>query len=211
MDIHRLIGKLPRPNGGFTLPRHHYTGPYNPLDRQLDENDVPIKGQEPYNAVDAISMRHDICYRDHSEEKGGKHRCDDAMLSELDELTPKNMRERIDKGVVKAMIGTKRKLGWGVEWTDALTDELHRPARRNFDKRQVFARKPDDIWAADLVDMQQFSRSNAGFKYILMIIDVFSKYGWAIPMKNKTGAETVRVLREVLDSGQKAPQFLWTD
>ena len=64
MDIHKVIGKLPRPKSGFVLPGHKYTGPYNPLEEQLDENDIPIAGQEPFNAVDEISMRHDICYRD---------------------------------------------------------------------------------------------------------------------------------------------------
>ena len=66
-----MIGKLPRPNKGFVLPYHKYTGPYNPLKDQLDENDIPIIGQEPYNAVDAISMRHDICYRDMGDIQGG--------------------------------------------------------------------------------------------------------------------------------------------
>ena len=56
MDIHKVIRKLPRPRNGFVLPGHKYTGPYNPLDEQLDENDIPILGQEPFNGVDAISM-----------------------------------------------------------------------------------------------------------------------------------------------------------
>ena len=42
LDVHKLIGKLPKPKGGFTLPSHKYTGPYNPLDKQLDENDQPF-------------------------------------------------------------------------------------------------------------------------------------------------------------------------
>ena len=69
----------------------------------------------------------------------------------------------------------------------------------------------DDIWAADLVDMQYYSQTNKGFKYILMIIDVFSKYGWAILLKNKTSAEIVRAFSELLNSGQKPPKYLWTD
>ena len=60
MDIHRVIGKIPKK--GFVLPKHRFTGPYNTLHLQLDLKDNPLPGNEPYNAVDAMSMRHDICY-----------------------------------------------------------------------------------------------------------------------------------------------------
>ena len=178
MDIHKVIGKIPRPKRGFVLPYHKYTGPYTPLDGQLDENDQPIPGQEPYNAVDATSMRHDICYRDNNT-KEGKHGCDDRMLRELDVLQPKGIREKIDRKLVRTIIGKKRKLGWGsnnnnnnnIEWSNELADELHKPIRRKFRKRRVFANEVDSMWAADLVDMQSFSRSNKGYKYIMMIID----------------------------------------
>ena len=60
-----MIGKIPfKPKGGFVLPRHRFTGPYNLLHLQLDSKDNPLPGNEPYNDVDATSMRHDICYRD---------------------------------------------------------------------------------------------------------------------------------------------------
>ena len=49
--------------------------------------------------------------------------------------------------------------------------------------------------------MQSPSRSNSGFKYILMIIDIFSRYGWAVPLTNKTGAEMVRAFKKLFDSG----------
>ena len=108
MDIHKTIGKFPRPRRGFVLPNHKYTGPYNPLHEQLDEYDQPIAGQEPYNAVDAISMHHDICYRDNSTMEG-KRKCDEEMLQELDTLQPSGMRERIDKKLVRSVIEKKRK------------------------------------------------------------------------------------------------------
>jgi len=108
VDIHNLIGKLPRPKGGWTLPNHRYTGPYNPLDKQLDANDRPLPGQEPFNQVDEIAMRHDICYRDNENDKSG---CDRKMLNELNEMKPKGLRERIDRRFVKTVIGAKYKLG----------------------------------------------------------------------------------------------------
>ena len=82
MDIHKLIGKLPGPEEIFVLPGHKYTGPYNPLSKQLDENDKPLPGEESKNSFDAISMRHDICYRDNST-KDGKQKCDDKMIIEI--------------------------------------------------------------------------------------------------------------------------------
>ena len=89
MDIHKVIGYLPHPKKGWVLPSHKYTGPYNPLDEQLS-NDIPVSGQEPFNNVDEISLRHDICYRDKPSEK---KQCDKIMLNELKLLQPKNNRE----------------------------------------------------------------------------------------------------------------------
>ena len=86
VDIHKVIGKIPyKSKKGFVLPRHHSTGPYNPLHLQLDPQDNPLPGNEPYNAVDAISMRHDICYRDNPV---GKHECNRNMSAELNALVP---------------------------------------------------------------------------------------------------------------------------
>ena len=210
MDIHKVIGKLPRPKKGYTLPGHKYTGPYNPLDEQLDENDIPIAGQEPFNAVDAISMRHDICYRD-DDTKAGKKKCDDKMLIELDILEPKNIREKIDRSLVRKVISAKKRLGWGIEWSNELADELHKPIRKKFQKRLVFAKNVDDIWAADLVEMQSLARFNNGNKYILMVIDVFSKYGWAVALKSKTGIAVADALRSIFRKEKKRPAMLWTD
>ena len=110
MDIHKLIGKLPRPEKGFVLPSHRYTGPYNPLHKQLDANDNPLPGQEPFNAVDQISMHHDICYRD----KHSKQFCDDIMLKELDQLDPKDLREKSTKSLSKTSLILKENLAEGL-------------------------------------------------------------------------------------------------
>ena len=76
-----MIGKIPfKQKKGYVLPRHHFTGPYNRLDLQLDSKDNPLPGNEPYNVVDATSMRHDICYRDNP---SGKSECDRKMLVKL--------------------------------------------------------------------------------------------------------------------------------
>ena len=79
------------------------------------------------------------------------------------------------------------KEGSGIKWTNTLADELHKPIRHHFTKRYVFVRNMDDIFGADLVDMKSLSKENDGYKYILMVIDIFSKYGWAVPFKFKDG------------------------
>ena len=64
-----------------------------------------------------------------------------------------------------------------IKWTNQLANELHKPVIYHFRKRKVVVNDIDEIWAADLVDMQSFSKFNNGIKYLLMVIDVFSKYG----------------------------------
>ena len=203
-DIHKVIGKIP----GFVLPKHRYTGTYKPLHLQLDPQDNPLPGNEPYNAVDAISMRHGISYRD-DETSAGKHECDRKMLAELNALVPNGRRENVDRQLVRSIIGLTHLMGLGIHWTNQLGNGLHKPVRRRFDKRTVFAKQVDDIWAADLVDMSSFSRSNKGYKYLLIVIDVFSKYGWIVPLKTKTGKEVAQAFRKLFISGH--PSRLWTD
>ena len=66
LDIHKLIGKLPKPKGGFTLPGHKYTGPYNDLDSQVryDPNTGEILQifDQPSGKTDAVAMQHDVDY-----------------------------------------------------------------------------------------------------------------------------------------------------
>ena len=100
-------------------------------------------------------------------------------------------------------------VGCGIKWTSPLADELHRPIRKNFPKRGVFVRNVDDIFGADLVDMKALSKQNQGFKYILMVEDVFSKYGWAIPIKFKTGVAVREALTQIFK--EKIPKKIWVD
>ena len=99
--------------------------------------------------------------------------------------------------------------GSGIKWSNSLADELHKPLRKNFPKRYVFVRNVDDIWGADLVDMKKLAKENDNFKYILMIIDVFSKFGWVVPLKRKTGAAVKSALEKIFS--KNTPSKLWAD
>ena len=67
---------------------------------------------------------------------------------------------------------------------------------RVFLRRKVYVSGIDKIWAADLVDMQAFSKYNKRVKYLLTVVDIFSKYGRMIHLKNKTGTEVAGALIE---------------
>lgn len=79
-----------------------------------------------------------------------------------------------------------------------IIDEIHKPARRRFLRRRVQIRGLDDSFQADLVDLKSLSRSNNGFCYILMVINCFSKFAWAEPLKTKSGAEVRNAMARIL-------------
>jgi hypothetical protein len=97
------------------------------------------------------------------------------------------------------------------DWLSAqFTYTLHRPVRRVFTRNPIIVECVDQQWEADLVEMQEYKRVNNGYRYILTVIDVMSKYSWAEPMKNKTGIEMVRVFKHIINNGRK-PFYLRTD
>ena len=69
--------------------------------------------------------------------------------------------------------------------TKGLSEEIHRRAIKKFPKRQVVSLYVDEIWAMDLVDMSTYVEYNKQHKYLLTVIDVYSKYAWAEPLKYK--------------------------
>ena len=97
------------------------------------------------------------------------------------------------------------------DWSQQLADELHKPITRNFQKRSVVSNGIDDIWAADLVEMQKFSKWNKGIRYLLMVIDVFSKYGWIKVLKNKKTETVYEAFRNIIMESNRKPKMLWTD
>ena len=104
-------------------------------------------------------------------------------------------------------------------WAQNLANELHQPIRRQFPKRRVISYGIDNIWAADLVEMGKFSKWNKGTKYLLMVIDVFSKFGWIRPLKDKRGQTVADAFRSIFaersgaepSKARRKPKMLWTD
>ena len=79
-----------------------------------------------------------------------------------------------------------------------LADELHKSVLRKFNKRKVYSQFKDNIWGVDLADMQSLSKKNKGIKYLLCAIDLYSKYAFVIPLKDKKGISIVNGFNQII-------------
>ena len=86
-----------------------------------------------------------------------------------------------------------------------LANELHKPIIKKIKKRKVYSSFKDNIWGVDLADMQSLSKYNKGIKYLLCAIDLFSKYAWVIPIKDKKGTSIVNAFKKIISKGQRKP------
>ncbi len=91
-----------------------------------------------------------------------------------------------------------------------LSKELHAPVVSRYPMRKIYVDGLDNTWAIDLVDMSEWAASNSGFKWMLNIVDVFSRYAWSVPMQNKTAPIVLEALKSVVKSGRK-PKKIWWD
>ena len=89
-----------------------------------------------------------------------------------------------------------------------LANELHRQINKKFKRRKVYPSFKDKIWGVDLADMQSLSKYNKGIKYVLFAIDLFSKYAWVVPLKDKREISVVNVFQKIISKGRK-PNKIW--
>ena len=112
-DIHKWIGKLPKPKAGWTPGRYKYMGPFNPLEKQLTydpDNGTVIEWKvKPFNKVDEIAAHHDICY----DMGKNKNDCDREMVQSLDQIPFGEMPKW--GSTARFLINTKKKLGLGLQ------------------------------------------------------------------------------------------------
>ena len=84
----------------------------------------------------------------------------------------------------------KKTAGSGVKsmpQNDQLAEELHKTTIRKFKKRKTYSAFKDNIWVAYLADMQLISKFNNGFTFLLCVSEIFRKYAWVVPLKDKQG------------------------
>jgi co-chaperonin GroES (HSP10) len=89
--------------------------------------------------------------------------------------------------------------------------EIHHRALKKFQRRKVSVMRKDEIWGLDLAFMDSWAEYNDGYKFILCIIDVFSKFAWCVPLKNKTAKSTLDAVIDVVLKSERLPEKIWVD
>lgn len=110
-----------------------------------------------------------------------------------------NTKFRVKKDFIKNWLNTQR------------TYSLHKNRVLRFNRAAYNITNIDDLWEIDLIDVQQISRQNRGFKYILAVIDCFSKFAWCIPIKRKTPKEVINAFNEIFTSTIRRPITIQSD
>ena len=227
IDVHKAIISNPisknllKPRGSNSTPNslrgklfNKYTGPGNPVEKQVDFH--PYTGQiykvhdVPSSNNDRCSMLHDIAYtvaqnvgKNPKDVKNRKLQADDKWLDCFKVRTPYDM-------LAYSAIKSKKTLGLGNNFTmEDLSQELNKPTIQKFERRKVIVNHINEIHSTDLVDMTQYSKMNRGYKYIFTNIDVFSKIAYAYPIKSKKIQDIKASFQKIFKNNK--PKFIWSD
>ena len=90
-----------------------------------------------------------------------------------------------------------------IKQNQQLAEELHKPIIRKFKKGRVYSSFKDNIWGADLANIQLISKFDIGIRFLLCVINIFSKDAWVFPLKYKKGVTIVNAFQKILNNSIK--------
>ena len=96
-------------------------------------------------------------------------------------------------------------------YLDQLSKELHKPFSKKFQRRHVQAEAMDSCWSMDLVIMIEWASVNDGNKYMLNVVDVFTRFAFSRPMKTKTAIDTYAAFIDIVETSKRKPKSIWVD
>ena len=143
------------------------------------------------NRLDAACFQNDSAYAKYKDRLNRK-KSDVVLKNEALKIAMDPKVNGYQRGLASMVYRffNERTKGSGVN-NKQLANELHKPIIKNFKRRKVYSSFKDNIWGVDLADMSLISKFNKGIKYLLCVIDLFSRYLWVIPLKNKKGDSIV--------------------
>ena len=153
------------------------------------------------NELDKACFQHDSAYADHKD-LINRTEADKVLRDKAYDIASNPEYDGYQRGLASMVCKffDKKSTGSGIVRgsSSILADELHKPIIKKFDKRKVYSQFKDNIWGVDLADMQSLSRKNKGIKYLLCAIDLYSKYAFVIPLKDKKGISMVNAFNKII-------------
>ena len=165
------------------------------------------------NGLDKTCFQHDMAYGK-SKDLAKRTQSNKVLRDKAFKIASDPKYDGYQRGLASMVYKffDKKSSGSGVaaEPNYQLAVELHRQITRKFKRRKAYSSFRDNIWGVDLADMQSLSKYNKGIKYLLCAIDLFSKYAWVIPIKDKKGTSIVNAFQKIISEGRK-PNKIWVD
>ena len=167
------------------------------------------------NELDKACFVHDAAYSD-SKDLTKRTVADKILKNKAFDIAKYPKYDGYQKGLASMVYKffESKVSGSGAKLTlqnEQLAEELHKPIIRKFEKRKVYSTFKDNIWGADLADMQLLSKYNKGIRFLLCAIDIFSKYAWVVPLKDKKCISIVKAFQIILKQSNRKPNKIWVD
>ena len=164
------------------------------------------------NALDKACFQHDSAYADHKD-LINTTKSDKVLRDKAYDIASNPEYDGYQRGLASMVYKffDKKSMGRGIKKDSSLilADELHKPVMKKFNKRKVYSQFKDNIWEVDLADMQSLSRKNKGIKHLLCAIDLYSKYAFVIPLKDKNEISIVNAFDKIIKQSNRKPNKIW--
>ena len=164
------------------------------------------------NELDKACFQHDSAYADHKD-LINRTEADKFLKDKVYDIASNPEYDGYQRGLASMVhkFFDKNSTGSGIASSSILADELHKPVIKKFNKRKVYSQFKDNILGVDLADMQSLSRKNKDIKYLLCAIDLYSKYAFVIPLKDKKGISIVNAFDKIIKKSKRKPSKIWVD
>ena len=168
------------------------------------------------NELDKACFQHDSAYADHKD-LINRTKSDKVLRDKAYNIASNEEYDGYQRGLASMVYKffDEKSVGSGINTTKSsssiLADELHKPVIKKLKKKKVYSQFKDNIWGVDLADMQSLSRKNKGVKYLLCVIDLYSKYAFVIPLKDKKGISIVNAFNKIIKQSNRKPNTIWVD
>ena len=205
-------------------PRSVYSacGPFTRHKERIKEFKCTGNTRYTYrNELDKACFQHDSAYTDHKD-LINRTEADGILRDKAYDIARNPEYDGYQRGLASMVYKffDKKSIGSGtakpsslesIASSSILADELDKPIIRKFNKKKVYSQFKDNIWGVDLADMQSLSRKNKDIKYLLCAIDLYSKYAFVIPLKDKKGISIINAFSKIIKQSNRKPNKIWVD